>query len=177
MNEKYRLTPQTRIILKNPIGTLIKGSFTETIKQIKDLIEKEKPPSIISVGDMISKNLLKNEVIPKLLIVDNKVMRKPISPILVSVKRCDKVSNPPGTITRKAIKAIQTAIKNNDKTKLIVDGEEDLLTLIAVLYAPDNSFVLYGQPQEGVVVVKVTSEKKTEVNEILNAMEKVRNPK
>lgn len=177
MNGNYRLTPQIRIKLKNPIGILIKGSFTETIKQVKDLIDKERPPNIISVGDVVSRILLENEVIPKLLIVDNKVMRKTINPILIPVKKSFKVLNPPGTITMKAIKTVQTALKSIDAAKIIVDGEEDLLTLIAVLYAPDSSFVLYGQPQEGIVVVKVTPEKKAEVNEILNAMTKVRNPK
>ncbi|MDI6805914.1 MAG: DUF359 domain-containing protein, partial [Candidatus Bathyarchaeia archaeon] len=59
----------------------------------------------------------------------------------------------------------------------IVDGEEDLLTLIAVLYAPQNSFVVYGQPYEGIVVVKVTPEKKAEVSEILKTMETARKTK
>jgi len=54
-----------------------------------------------------------------------------------------------------------------------VDGEEDLLTLVAVLHAPENSFIVYGQPREGVVIVKATREKKAEVAEILKAMESV----
>ncbi len=45
---------------------------------------------------------------------------------------------------------------------IIVDGEEDLLTLIAVLVRARRSLVVYGQPHEGIVVVKVTSEKKAE---------------
>ena len=55
-------------------------------------------------------------------------------------------------------------------THIVVEGEEDLLTLIAVLYAPENSFVIYGQPHSGVVVVKVTGQKKRQVQEFLNAM-------
>jgi uncharacterized protein (UPF0218 family) len=51
-----------------------------------------------------------------------------------------------------------------------VDGEEDLLTLIAVLNAPEKSLVVYGQPYEGIVVVKVTAKKKAEAMEILKAM-------
>ena len=42
----------------------------------------------------------------------------------------------------------------------MVDGEEDLLALVAVLYAPQNSFVVYGQPHCGIVFVKVTSRRK-----------------
>jgi uncharacterized protein (UPF0218 family) len=52
-----------------------------------------------------------------------------------------------------------------------------LLALIAVLYAPEKSLVVYGQPYEGIVVVKVTSEKKAEATEILKAMKTVRKAK
>jgi uncharacterized protein (UPF0218 family) len=54
---RYRLTPELRKKLKKPIGTLIRGSFNETMKKLKDLVEKENPPMIISVGDSVSKNL------------------------------------------------------------------------------------------------------------------------
>jgi uncharacterized protein (UPF0218 family) len=50
------------------------------------------------------------------------------------------------------------------------EGEEDLLTLIAVLYAPETAFIVYGQPHSGIVVIKATSEKKAQVKEFLNAM-------
>jgi uncharacterized protein (UPF0218 family) len=53
----------------------------------------------------------------------------------------------------------------------VVDGEEDLLTLVAVLYAPENAVVVYGQPYEGIVLVKVSPEKKAEALEFLKAME------
>jgi uncharacterized protein (UPF0218 family) len=36
-----------------------------------------------------------------------------------------------------------------------VEGEEDLLTLVAMAVAPLGSFVIYGQPGEGLVVVEV----------------------
>lgn len=51
------------------------------------------------------------------------------------------------------------------------------MTLIAVMYAPENSFVLYGQPYKGIVVVKVTTEKRAKIAEILKAMEDVRKAK
>jgi uncharacterized protein (UPF0218 family) len=58
-----------------------------------------------------------------------------------------------------------------------VDGEEDLLTLIAILYVPEDSFVIYGQPYEGIVVVKATEAKKEEISGILNSMENPRKAK
>lgn len=174
---RYTLTPELRRKLKEPLGTLIRGSFTETMKRFKDIVEKEKPSSIISVGDTVSKNLVKNHMLPQLSIVDNRVMRRNIQPIPLAAEKTIYVKNPPGTITEEALKALQEALKSNSRVKIVVDGEEDLLTLIAVLYAPENSFIVYGQPYKGVVVVKVTREKKAEVTGILKAMENVRKAK
>lgn len=174
---RYNLTPELRRKLKEPMGTLIRGSFIETMKRFKDIVEKEKPLSIISVGDTVSKNLVKNHMLPQLSIVDNRVMRRNIQPIPLAAEKTIYVKNPPGTITEEALKAIQEALRSNSRVKIVVDGEEDLLTLIAVLYAPENSFVVYGQPYEGVVVVKATRKKKAEVAGILKAMENVRKAK
>ncbi|MEM2971552.1 MAG: DUF359 domain-containing protein [Candidatus Bathyarchaeia archaeon] len=169
----YILTPELRLKLKNPIGTLIRGSYSETMKKLAEMAEKEKPAAIISVGDVVSKNLTESHLFPQLSIVDNKVMRRKIPPIQTKAEKTFHARNPPGTITEEAVKAIQEAFKSNKHAKVVVDGEEDLLTLIAVLYAPQNSFVIYGQPYEGIVVIKVTPEKKAEISEILKSMEKL----
>ena len=177
MTIAYSLTPELRIKLKKPIGTLIRGSFAETMRIFKNMTEKEKPAFIISVGDAVSKNLAENHMSPQLSIVDNRVMRRNIQSASLSAEKTIHVKNPPGTITEEAIGAIQEATKSNCRVKIVVDGEEDLLALVAVLYSPEKAFVVYGQPYEGVVVVKVTSEKKAEVAEILKAMENVRKAK
>jgi len=173
----YSLTPELRIKLKKPIGILIRGSFSETMKIFKDTAEKEKPAVIISVGDTVSKNLEENHMFPQLSIVDNRVMRRNIQPVPLTAEKTIHVKNPPGTITEEALEAIREALKSSCRVKIVVDGEEDLLALIAVLYSPENAFVIYGQPYEGVVVVKVTSEKKAEVAGILKTMENVRKAK
>ncbi|MCX8149890.1 MAG: GTP-dependent dephospho-CoA kinase family protein [Candidatus Bathyarchaeota archaeon] len=156
--------------LKEPFGVLIKGSSDETIKIFAHLLEREQPTKIVSVGDTVSKNLHKHKIIPQLSITDSKTMRKKIKPSRFAGKEIVRVENPQGTITKEAIFAIREALKRDCKVHIVVNGEEDLLTLVAVLYAPENSFVVYGQPSEGIVVVKVTAEKKTETREILKQM-------
>jgi uncharacterized protein (UPF0218 family) len=104
-------------------------------------------------------------------------MRKRVEPRVFSAENVVHVKNPQGTITEEAITAVREALESEEQTHIVVDGEEDLLTLVAVLYAPEKSLVVYGQPHEGIVVVKVTSEKKTEAAEILKAMETVRKAK
>ncbi|RJS76383.1 DUF359 domain-containing protein [Candidatus Bathyarchaeota archaeon] len=177
MTIKYFLTPQLRLKLKQPLGKLIRGSFEQTMKTFKESIKEEKPPAIISVGDVVSKNLTESNFSPKLLIVDNKVMRKEIEPFQLETEKTIYTENPPGTITNEAAEAIKEAIKTNKQTKIVVNGEEDLLALIAILHAPENSIVVYGQPHEGIVVVKVTQEKKEEIATILKTMEKFRKTK
>jgi uncharacterized protein (UPF0218 family) len=168
---KYSLTPKLRLTLKQPLGILIRGSFAETMKKLKNMVDKENPPSIIAVGDTVSRNLTRNRFQPKLAIVDNKCMRKNIPPTLLATDTTVHVKNPQGAITEEAISTIQDALKSSQRVKIVVDGEEDLLTLIAIAYASENSFVVYGQPYEGIVVVKVTAAKKADIAEILKTME------
>jgi len=156
--------------LKQPWGVLLRGSFDETASKLKEIITKEKPPSVVSVGDAVSKNLVENKIFPKLLIIDNKIMRTEIKPLLIQADKEVHVKNPPGTITQEASRKIQEASKTSCRVKIVVDGEEDLLTLVAVLYAPQNSLIVYGQPNEGMVIVKATEEKKAEAFEILKAV-------
>lgn len=174
---KYALTSELRLKLKHPLGMLIRGSFIETMKRFSEMAQRGKTSSIIAVGDTVSKNLAQNNIVAKLIIIDNKCMRKTITPLALAVEKTVCVKNPQGTITDEAIAAIQEALQSRQNVKIIVEGEEDLLTLIAIMEAPQGSFVLYGQPREGMVVVKVSPSKKTEVSEILNAMEKARKTK
>jgi len=172
MSTAYRLPQKLQRQLKKPWGTLVRGSFSETAKILKDILREEKPPSIVSVGDTVSKNLVGKKIFPNLLIIDNKVMRTAIKPALLPADKEMQIKNPPGTITKEALNAVQEAFKTNCRVKIVVDGEEDLLTLAAVFYAPENSIIVYGQPHEGIVVVKVTQEKKAEAAEILKLMGK-----
>ncbi len=166
-----RLTPELREKLKAPLGLLIQGSFDETMKTLKQLIEKEKPSKIISVGDTVSDSMTRHGFSPQVLIVDNKVMRKVIQPIALDADQTLHVKNPPGTLTEEAWTIIKEALRGKRRTKVLVDGEEDLLTLVAVLCAPENSLVVYGQPHEGIVVVKVTEKTRETMRRIVDAME------
>ena len=170
MTVAYSITPKLRTKFKEPFGTLIQGSFNETMSRMKELVDCEKPPTLISVGDVVSHNLHEHNVHPQITIIDNKFLRTQSMPDVGSAEKTVKVNNPRGTITEESILAIKEAIEKKMHTHIVVKGEEDLLTLIAVLYAPENAFVVYGQPYSGMVVVKVTIEKKAQVQEFLNAM-------
>ena len=177
MAAAYRVTPELRVKFKDPFGMLIRGSFVETMDKMAEIVAREKPPKIISVGDTVSRNLYERQLNLQLSITDNKRRRKVVQPTIFAGMRIVKVINPQGTITEEAIAAVRQALESEERVHILVDGEEDLLTIVAVLYAPENSFVVYGQPFEGIVVVKVTSGKKAAAEEFLKAMKTVRKAK
>jgi len=163
--------------LKEPFGILIQGSFDETMRKMENIVKREKPVKIISVGDTVTRNLHSYQMTPQLSITDNKRMRKRVKQEVFAGKNVVHVKNPQGTITEEAITAVREALESDEHVHIVVDGEEDLLAIIAVLYAPETSLVVYGQPFEGIVVVEVTSEKKAGALKILKAMKTVRKSK
>jgi uncharacterized protein (UPF0218 family) len=166
----YVLTPELSLKLKEPFGNLILGTPEETMGILKEMVEMEKPSRIISVGDIVSQNLHKHNINPQLSIIDNISLRTQKIPLETTVQKTVFVDNPQGTITQESISAVKESLESKEHIHIVVKGEEDLLTLITVLYAPENAFVVYGQPHSGIVVVKVSSERRTRVQEFLNAM-------
>jgi uncharacterized protein (UPF0218 family) len=170
MGVEYVLTPELREELKKPLGRLIKGSFSQTMKELKEMVARDRPPIIISVGDTVSKNLQQFGFHPKVTIIDNKCMRKNTQGTKLPAERVVYVQNPQGTLTKEAIMATQGGMESKQSIEIVVDGEEDLLALIAIVYAPENGYIVYGQPHEGIVVVKATLNKKEETAAILRIM-------
>lgn len=166
----YIITPEILSKFQAPFGILFRGTSTQTMQKLKVILAKEKPTMVISVGDTISRNLAKYDIQTHLSITDNKTHRRKVQPQSFPDKCLVKVKNPEGTITPQAATAMQEAVASEKPVHMLVEGEEDLLTLVAVLYAPENAVVIYGQPHKGVVVVKVTSEKKAKAEEILKSM-------
>jgi GTP-dependent dephospho-CoA kinase len=171
MKIAYTLTPKLAVQFKNPFGTLIQGTADETMATLKGMVAVEKPPMIISVGDVVSRNLHVHGMHPQLSVIDNVSLRdKKESGPTSHGEKFLAVKNPQGTITEEAIKTIKTALTKKEHTHIVVEGEEDLLVITAVQYAPLNSFVVYGQPHCGVVVVRVTAERKVDVKGFLKDM-------
>lgn len=154
--------------LQRPLGRLF-PNFIEAVAHIK----KSKPVRIITVGDMVTYEFLSVGMEPDIAVVDLVAMRAFTSEkIRRSIKSFDvkevRVKNPAAKITPSLRKALETA---KPPLKIIVDGEEDLAAIPAVLASPDGSVVVYGQPKEGLVLVEVNEKKKKEFQEILSKFE------
>lgn len=119
---------------------------------------------IISVGDVTTHRLLQAGLKPRLAIIDNRVQRKASNYRIQYDAKILKCENPPATITDELWTSIKKAINSEDDYLIIVDGEEDLAVLPSIILAPPDAIILYGQPNEGVVLVKAEKMKQKAEN-------------
>ncbi len=165
----FRPTATQLADMKRPLGHLLKGNTRETMAKLVGLVRETKPAKITTVGDTVSEEAMKAGIHVNLRIVDHRTMRKPIESTTKPSNREFSLTNPAGVITDEAFSTIHAAMAHQEAL-IIVEGEEDLLTIPAVLESPDNSLVVYGQPMEGVVVITVTPRVKQEVSTMLDKM-------
>lgn len=137
--------------LKKPLGILF-PDFEDAIPNIKS------SNYLISVGDETYKNLLEHNIYPNVSIIDNLIQRKNHNHDNIQTDNILKTKNPSGTITDDLWETIEQAIKLSDENKqlIVVDGEEDLAVLPCIILAPKETTILYGQPNEGLVLLKVS---------------------
>jgi len=171
--EKIVFCEEIKRLLKKPAGELVKGQPNEVAEKVKQIIEKEKPRMVVIVGDYTSKKLREKGVEAKLYVIDGKTERRRIPIFSLEGLRVERVKNEQGTLNPEAVKKLHE-ILNDPEAKnvaLLVDGEEDLLTLAAILSAPEGSLIVYGQPGEGNVIVRVNSSSKSYAMKILKLNE------
>ncbi|MHA1230562.1 MAG: GTP-dependent dephospho-CoA kinase family protein [Candidatus Helarchaeota archaeon] len=182
-----KITPELIIELKKPLGIFYEGSIEETIAAVKKYFNEhadETPPLIISVGDICTRSLLEAGIKIDIAVIDGKTLRTSDEVVNFPTKKILKITNKKGFIEKDAWSVFEYAIKNEEKPILIqVNGEEDLLTLIAVLESPLDSIVFYGQPpiesynmKQGLVMILVTPEKKEEFVGYLERMDLIEDP-
>lgn len=173
MSVHIELPEELRPLMKKPLGTLYRGKGEDTVEQF--IGELSSPTKLISVGDVTTFHLLEAGILPDICIVDNRTKREPVAKH-VSTRNMDSVyeevsvNNPAGLITDELIKTLSEAFASDRPLRIFVKGEEDLATLPVILMAPLGSIVLYGQPDEGVVFVKVTREKKAEIRALFEKL-------
>lgn len=155
--------------MKYPLGELISDDQITGSKLRNLLREKIK---ITTVGDATTDRVFTAGIIPDVQIVDGKSMRK-VRPLPGGSYEAEmKVVNDPGMISEQAMSVMVECYRGDRSTRIIVDGEEDLLALPAINLSPIGAIVLYGQPKEGIVMVEVNSKVKRKVQTILKEMKR-----
>lgn len=156
-----KMTKEAQERMQERIGLLITGEIPVPYRILKKMLKDEQ---VIAIGDVVAENLLKVGIEPAVLIVDGRSRREDVE---IEIQ-CDiTVKNPQSEITDELVDAIRKGYK-----RIFVEGEEDLAALPAILYAHENSVIVYGQPLEGIMVIRPTEENKKKVRETLELFEK-----
>ena len=163
-----QLPDDLRDQLKNPLGNLISDNDPNKENIIKKISVES---VIITVGDRTTENILQLGLKPQIQIIDGLEKRSERAvPADATISTRLSCKNPPGEITEESIQIIKKAFSSEPPVRIIVDGEEDLLVIPVCILAPENSVVMYGQPNEGLVIVQITPKMRAKVQKILDTM-------
>jgi uncharacterized protein (UPF0218 family) len=152
-----RISLASRAKLKQPMGKVISPKIAASTL-------KGKSKFVIAIGDRTGKELIDYGVMPKIWVYDGKEMRKKVEfkiPFPTHV-----VKNPRGNVSDSLRSALMDAVRLR-KGRIFVRGEEDLATLVALDVAPSSAFVVYGQPKQGIVILRPDRKMKEFVKYIL----------
>jgi len=167
------LPEHLRQSLKGPKGELFSREELGAAEDACTFIREHKLSPVIAVGDLVSINLMRVDCQATLSILDGQTKRNDPVEFEVITDVTFTATNPPAEIRPEVWIAIELALmagKSGKTAKLLIEGEEDLTALPAVALAPTGSAVVYGLPDQGIVVIKVTPEHKQAVDTILQEM-------
>lgn len=132
--------------LREPLGPVV--------TDVDRLLEDVTGP-VVTVGDIVTDHLLSAGVEPTVAVVDGRTERTAVDEAVRERLPLDTdrpIPNAAGTLSAELVSALVTAIDRREHgTVLVVDGEEDLAALPALLATPSDGVVVYGQPGEGMV--------------------------
>ncbi len=169
----YVVTERLREELRlKPIGILFEGDNETVTKDIISSIEEEKVERIVCVGDVVSHDFLKAGFKPHNIIIDGKVMRKPVDYkdyLLSHYSRKFSLKNPRGRIVKESWNLIKNAMSG--ESAVFVEGEEDLLAFPVILHSGKDSAIIYGQPGRGKVLIIIDDTVKEEARRRLAQFE------
>jgi uncharacterized protein (UPF0218 family) len=160
--------------LKDPLGPI----YTDA----DELLGAAGRP-LIAVGDIVTYHLLTSRSRPTVALVDGKTKREAVSAEVrdaIDTGAFDRhvtVRNPAATLTAGLLEelraALDRAVAGEGQSTVIevTDGEEDLAALPALAVAPDGAGVVYGQPDEGMVLATVDDEARAGVWDLLDRMD------
>ncbi len=160
------LPESLRELLRWPLGPLVHGP------DVLPTIGHASP--VVTVGDFCTLDLVARGRSPDICIVDFKTKRQEDPELQDALQRIEakvlRLTNPPARITADAWGVLSEAFKSEERVRVEVRGEEDLLALVCIALAPESAAVLYGMPSQGVVVVKPDQMSKDRVFDILRRM-------
>ncbi len=181
-SSEVSMTPEAEKELKQPFGELIEGPEEDPSVAIRGVFESIMPVfgPIIAVGDVTVRAIQDFGRTADVALIDGQTQRSPWDGSKeINHDSFDFVIrsiSPAGILTPSLLhsceKSIQSWLSEKSRTLIIVDGEEDLAPLLLHPLSPLGSVVLYGQPNEGVVVRFCSEESKLRCRNLLSLFEK-----
>jgi uncharacterized protein (UPF0218 family) len=157
--------------MRNDLGAQLGILVTSRDDLKKEIIQEN---ILVSIGDVVTLDLLEAGFVPDISIIDYMTKRMPMSEVKQKFSRFPqpeiKVSNPAGQITHELWNAIEDGYSNPRKLRIVVEGEEDLAALVCIALAPDNTTVIYGIPNRGASIHHVDDKLRHLVKDALSAM-------
>jgi len=167
LRRTYRLPEDLRTRLAAPLGTVYsaqeaKGPDFERLVRTSAMA--------ITVGDRVTDTLGAMGRTPEVQVVDGVERRVVRAVPTVPYARLIRIKNPAGMLTEEAIAGMKSAFLGKKPVRVQVEGEEDLMAILAIAMAPVSAVVFYGQPGVGVVAVKANAIAKSRNRAILAKM-------
>ncbi len=173
-----KLPPIHRSAFQKPFSTLLTGSQSRLDwagLKAKKILANHPPLMTIAVGDIAVISLLQQNLPINLSLVDLKTKRQPLFSSLDKLglpkKPQHNVRNPSGTITPDLITALKQSLSYyHQQQTILINGEEDLSVLPAILLSPLSTAIFYGQPNQGLVYIRVTESSKQKALTLLKKL-------
>ena len=160
------LPDELRAAFKDPMGRV----YTDPAR-----LRGELGTPVVAVGDVVTRHLTDAGARPDLAVVDWVTERERLPaadrPGIEGYDGRIDVANPAAVLTGDLLAAIGEGIERDGTTVIVVDGEEDLVTLPALVAAPTDASVVYGQPGEGMVHVPVDDAASGRARDLLGRMD------
>ncbi|WP_291998850.1 GTP-dependent dephospho-CoA kinase family protein [Caldivirga sp.] len=165
---------RARALMALPFAISIPRDPPDSIMIAKELFNDLKLSVIATVGDVVSFNVTTYWRRPDLRIIDLNTRRGTV------VQHSDidgivyRVKNERSTLVYESFSILRSAYANvlsGNRVTVIVDGEEDLLAIPAVLEAPSNTGVLYGLYTGYLVLIPAVNEYKILMLKLLTLLD------
>jgi len=165
---ELKITNALRNKLKKP-----QANFAKSIEELPDA------KYVVAIGDVITKSLIEHNYGISIGVIDRRVGRKKITNDVFFLQKEKNelimvphlpLINIPGTISGVSWYIFKLAFSQNFPVIIRVFGEEDLLGFPAVLLAPKNTLIIYGQPFDSGIVYAFADEVREKVAELLMEM-------
>ena len=130
---------------------------------------------VITVGDVVSYNIISAGVNPDIVVYDGMVMREKAKSWMKAfldayIADQKTAANPAGHITGEIWQAVFEALRAKGKCKIFVKGEEDLAVLPFVILATPGTCILYGMPNRGIDLIVVDENIKNAFKRLLKLL-------